>query len=385
MGDTEDPYETRVVMVATPGGGVSGIGDFAEDLVAHMTDVRVRMVTLPPDSNNPLSYVRRAVRVGTADPDVVHVQHEYGEFGSFALMSWVFFPGLYLLSALLGFQVVLTIHEGLNRHLIAPPAKPLKQLYIALLNRYLVLGADHVVFLSERTKREFTKSVGPGPHSVLPHGVNTDRRINLPRDEAKRRFGYEPTDVVISEPGYVEPRKGCEAQIELAERLPEYEFLIAGGPPSETYEDELNSIRRRAPENLHVTGRLSEERFHAAFVASDIVVLPYREIEQRGVLNMVNQSGIFNRCATYEKPVIAADLEYFRTLKEECNCLWVQDFEDCDAAAGAVERLIGDEAERKRLAESIGAYAETNSFASVADRHETLYNRIIGRSRDKVA
>lgn len=370
---TVDQRTVDVLMVTGPSDGASGIGDYAEELTSQMPGARVETVSLPVESGGLLPYLARAVEVGTADADLVHVQHEYGMFGSFALSTWLFFPLVYLLCRLRGVPVGLTVHEALNRDLVAAPLKPVKQIYVELLNRCITLDSAFVVFLSENTARRFTASVPLESYTVFPHGVNVTRRVDLSSDEAKRLLGYDPSDVVVSEPGYVEPRKGYERLIDLAERLPEYEFLVAGGSSSEAYEAYLDALERRAPDNLRITGRLDEERFHAAFVASDLVVLPYRETEQRGVINTVSQSGIFNRCATYGNPVLASGLEHFQLLEEEWDCLRTHGFEEPDVAADVVERLLTDEAECDRLSRNIRAYAEANSFRSVAERHVALY------------
>lgn len=376
MNGAKDRGETHVLMVAGQASGSTGIGDYADELTAHMSGIHIETIALPDHSDNPIPYLRQALHVGSSKSDVVHIQHEYGMFGSFALMTWVFFPVIYLLCAVRGVSVAVTVHEGLNKNLVTNPLKPVKQIYIEALNRCIALGADHIIFLSENGKEEFTESVNIDTYTVLPHGVNTTQPIEFSQEEAKQRLGYEPTDIIVSEPGYVEPRKGSKTLVGLANRLPEYEFLLAGGPSSDAYTDYFEHIKSRAPENLRVTGRLPEDKFHATFMASDVIILPYRETEQQGVINTLNQSGIFNRCASYGKPVIAADLEHFHMLNEDWDCMWIADFNNSDAAASNIERILHDDTERKRIRENISRYAEANSFVAVAEQHVKLYRQL---------
>jgi glycosyltransferase involved in cell wall biosynthesis len=355
---------------------VSGVGDYTEELVSHMSTVEPTVVPLP-EGDDPVAYLRRVLRIRTVEPDLVHVQHEYGMFGPFTLMTWLVFPAVYLQCRLLGIPVVVTVHEGLNGDLVSEPLVRVKRVYVRLVNLCIAWTVDHVVFLSSNTKREFLRSVDVRSHTVLPHGANTTRRIDCSRAEAKRRLGYEPDDLVVSEPGYVEPRKGTAILNQLAARMPEYEFLVAGGPASDAYREYFEEIRRNAPDNLRVTGRLPEDEFHTTFVASDLVVLPYRETEQRGVVNTLNQSGILNRCTTYGNVLVTSDLEYFGTMNEEWGCLHLVDFEDVETAVDEIEALLADGAERDRLVEAARAYAEANSFDSVARRHGEIYRRLV--------
>ncbi|MEF8973768.1 MAG: glycosyltransferase family 4 protein [Haloarcula sp.] len=365
-----------VVAVTGPADGRSGIGDYVEDLTGKMTGSAVETVTLPMGSNDPTKFAGCAVRIGSRDTDVIHIQHEYGMFGTVAAMSWVFFPVLYVLAALRGTPVVITIHEGLNEDLAVPPLKWLKGLYLNALNRMIVLNVARVVFLSQNTANEFTASVPIRTYTVLPHGAEDERLLDIEQDAAKRRLGYDPDETLITGPGYVEPRKGSDRFIELADRMDEYEFLLAGGPAKQAYEEYFERIEDRSPQNLTLTGFLDKERFHTAFIASDLVVLSYQNTQQGGIVNTVNQSGVFNRCATYGTPVVASDLPYFRAIEREWDCLRTCEFDDTDAAEGLIRELLSDEEELDRLSTRIREYAESRSFTEVAKRHEGIYRSV---------
>jgi len=355
----------------------SGIGDYADDLFDGMTGVNVEKNILPADSNNPVKFAKCAVRTASTDADVVHVQHEYGLFGPGSILSFIFFPILYTLSTFQNLPVVITIHEALNKNLVTRPLYRLKQSYIKVLNICITLHPKYVIFLSENSSQKFTNSVKLDRYKILPHGVNPDKQVECSQDEAKQDLGYEPTDIVISEPGYVEPRKGNKTLIEIARQLPEYEFIIAGGPADEEYTDYFEEIQQRAPSNLKVTGHLPERLFHKTFMASDIIILPYRRIDQKGVINSLNQSGIFNRSATYSKPVIAADLEHFKKIEEEWNCLLTRDFDNLDIVTKTIQDLLNNESNYEELSRNISKYAKANSFVKIAQQHLEIYYKIV--------
>jgi glycosyltransferase involved in cell wall biosynthesis len=328
------------------------------------------------ECNNPWVFIKQALLAGSNDPDIVHVQHEYGMYGLFAGLTWPFFLILYLLARLRGIPVVVTIHEGLNANHLSEPARELKGLYLRMLNLLIVSGASHVIFLSNRTADEFIESVRPGSFTVLPHGASEERPVEISKNEAKSRLGYAPEQTVITQPGYIEPRKGNYHMADLATRFDDHEFLLAGGPSKEAYEEYYNKILDNAPDNLTVSGFLEEDEFHAAFVASDLIVLPYQQAEQGGITNTVGQSGIFNWCATYGKPVVAADLPYFRSLEQEWECLEICDFDRIDDAERTVQTLLRDDQQREKLSRNIREYAEACSYANVAESHQHIYERV---------
>lgn len=369
-----------IVLVTAPGDGETGIGDYTNDLFSHAGDIAVETVELPIQSTNPLDFLRPAIQVGRTESTVIHIQHEYGMFGPMSLMTWIFFPVVFVLSSINDTPVVVSLHEALNEDHIAEPLAPLKRVYISLINHLLTFGADEMVFLSDTTKSEFTQSVAPEDSSVVPHGVSTDRTVELSKQEAKERLGYSPDETVIIEPGYIEPRKGSKVFVALAERMPEYEFLIAGGVTNPAYREYGDQVVNTAPENLRVTGVMDEEMFHTAFCAADLAVLPYQKTEQSGIVNTVGQSGIFNRCVAYELPVLGSKQTYFEKLEENWGCVETFSTDDLDQATQRIQEILTDETKREQLSTAMAEYANANSFDQAVEEHKEIYQEVAARS-----
>lgn len=362
-----------VSLVTAPGKGATGIGDYTDDLLTHADDLEIEKTELQIRSKNPLDFLLPAIRVGGTERDVIHIQHEYGMFGPMSLMTWVFFPVVFALASVNNTPVVLTLHEAINRSHVTEPLARLKRIYISMMNHLLVLGSDQVIFLSDTTKSEFTESAQPGDSTVIPHGVNVEKAVETSQQEAKRQFGYGPDDVVIIEPGYIEPRKGSHIFVELAEQLPEYEFLMAGGVSNPSYREYAEQVIDSAPENVQVTGVLEERAFHTAFCAADLAVLPYLRTRQAGIINTVGQSGIFNRCISYELPVLSSEQTHFEDMREEWGCIDTFSTDDPERATKQVRELLEDETKRERLVAAMRAYGEQDSFEEVVKKHEAVY------------
>ena len=376
----------RVTIVCPPGSGKSGIGEYFEQIAPHVPD-ELTYVTLPhgefnPYTNNPLSYLRTAIAAATSDTDVIHVQHEYGLFGSFSLMSWLFFPVLYVFSQLRGIPVIVTVHESLNQSHISGRLRLLKRAYLLCLNMCLAITASRLVFLSDNGASKFRASVPVKNYSVFPHGVTTTGKRDVSKRVARAELDYDEDDVIVAAVGYVARWKGSDLLVDLARRRPDIEFLLAGGPPNDSQREYFERIRRDAPPNLTVTGRLPFDAFQAAFIAPDLVLLPYRRVEHGGIINSVNQSGILNWCAAYAKPVVASDFRYFTKLKSAWDCVETAGEDDVDAFENRMIELLSDPERAEELRQGMREYAEAHSFEQVGRVHHDLYVDSVAKPAD---
>lgn len=360
----------HVEFVTTPDDGSCGVGEYAGDLLAHVRadDVTVSRTYLDRDRNDSASYFAAlALDVARSDGDVVHVQHEYGLFRGSPLnlpgfYTFVLYGLLLPYCTLTGTRLVTTMHSvyALDRE-----ERSLRAIaYLYVLHRFVLLVSDAVVLLSENAYDRLAVLDGHGRCTFVPHGVEPhERRVD--RDEAREQFGYDPDDTVISLPGYVDRRKGHDTFLDLADVLPEYEFLVAGGAPTESVEAYRRELEKQAGANVQFTGVLDDRAFEAAFEAADVVVLPYTEI---------NQSGVLNRCVAHRVPVVASSLPYFERLAEAGVV------RTCDGTIEAFRRhvtdLVGDGDARWELAAAMAEYEAANSFDRVAADHVELYRNL---------
>jgi glycosyltransferase involved in cell wall biosynthesis len=381
-GDTTAPSAARtlpdpggdgpsVTVVATPDDGSCGIGAYAGDLVDALAPMEASTLAIDQDEQTVRYFLALAVRAMATDDEVVHVQHEYGLFrrdGSrwAGVLGLVFFPALYLLNALRRKVVVVTMHSVL-RPRPEEASLPIR-LYLRVMHRLVAAGADHLVFLSEGCAGRFRADVplAADEYSVLPHGVNVADATGETTATSKRRLGYDPEDTVVAIPGYVRPPKGHDIFVETAAALPEYEFLVAGGPrPKGEDADFAAEVRSDAPENVTFTGVVADEEFPRVLNAADLAFLPYR---------VVTQSGTFNWCAAQSLPVLASDEPYFRRLAEEWGCVETVDIEDRESIRDRLGALLASEKRLEELRANVGRYREENSFRRVGAMHRQIYD-----------
>ncbi len=360
-------------MVTTPGDGSCGIGTYARDLIDGIDAVDAEVVEIPQDEHSVAGFLQLALRAARRGGDVVHVQHEYGLFrrpGSKypGVLGVVFFPVLYVACALQSKDIVVTMHSVLD---FEPDEAPFSvRLYLLTMHKLLAICSTHLIFLAPDCASKFRDDIALGTeeYSLLSHGVNTDVSPDVSQAQAKRRFGYDQDETVIAIPGFIRPPKGHDIFIEVASRLPEYEFMIAGGarPKGEDFEF-AEQIRSEAPDNVTVTGVLDDRDYWTALKAPDLAVLPYR---------VVTQSGTFNACATQELPVLASDARYFERIQGTWGTPETTDISDVDEVVERVRQLLEGGSRRTGLAESIAQYKQANSFEQVGTDHRRIYHRI---------
>lgn len=348
--------------------GSCGIGSYTEALLTYLGEEVNEDVTILETSKQGLSagisYSRTALQVGMTDSDVIHIQHEYGFFGKKWLLLWAFYPIVFVLARLRRRPVVITLHEAWNVDRMDPPLLRLKGAYIRVANGMIATTATSLVFLSENCKSKFERNGSVDDYRLFPHGVDEDEVDPTPDAEAKATFGFDDDDTVITEFGYVRPSKGYKTFLEIADSCPEYEFLIAGGSPGE--DEYLESLRTAAPDNVEITGHLTDREFHAAFSATDVAVLPYNEVAQSGILNW---------CAAYELPTVASQLPHFERLHSEYGCPAI--FGNVDEAVHSIRLVLThDETHREKLISAMEGFRRENSFEEVGDRHEALYRSL---------
>lgn len=170
---------------------------------------------------------------------------------------------------------------------------------------------DHIFVHTNRMKRELIEQFGvsPGRVTVIPYGLNNAvLDSSLTPSEAKRHFGIHPAERTILFFGQIGPYKGLDVLVTafeaLLERRQDYRLMVAGKPKPGADQYWSAVLRRLQP---HIAqGRVIADIRHIPddetelyFKAADVLVLPYREIFQSGILFLGYSFGL---------PVVATDV-----------------------------------------------------------------------------
>jgi glycosyltransferase involved in cell wall biosynthesis len=157
---------------------------------------------------------------------------------------------------------------------------------------------DAIVVHSEHGRARLTGelSIDPDRVHVIPHGVFAHLADVPPAAGGRAPFLTEKPVVLCF--GLMRPYKGIDVLLEAWRGIEDAELWVAGMPRMD-----ISDLRASAPPNVRFVPRfITDSELPAYFQRADLVVLPYREIDQSGVL--------FTALA-FGKPLLLSDVGGF--------------------------------------------------------------------------
>lgn len=212
---------------------------------------------------------------------------------------------LMLYYKLLGKKVVLTAHN-----VNAGRRDDADTLLNRITLRIQYALSDHIFVHTEKMKGELISDfhVNAKRVTVIPYGINNAVPTSpLTSQDAKAHLGLKPCDRVILFFGRITPYKGLDHLIAAFQRLPghgtDYRLIVAGRPDKcDTYWAELRGRADHLVQRGQIILRaefIPDEDLELYFKAADVLVLPYRDIYQSGVMFLGFSFGL---------PVIATEV-----------------------------------------------------------------------------
>lgn len=233
--------------------------------------------------------------------------------------------------------------------------------------RRLMERMDSVVVHSEHGAARLRDELGLGvPIEVIPHGAFTHLTRLSPRLPSELEDAEGPVILFF---GYVSPYKGVDVLLEAFAEVSGAELWVVGVPRVPM--GGLERIAARAEGRVRFLPRfVSDEELAGTFTRAQVVALPYREIDQSGVLYSALAFG---------KAIVASSVGGFTEIAERHGALSLVPPADVPALADALERLVSDADARARLEKS-ALRAAQGPFAwdSVAERTLGLYRSLLG-------
>jgi glycosyltransferase involved in cell wall biosynthesis len=219
--------------------------------------------------------------------------------------------------------------------------------------------------------------ISPQRISVIPFGVNDAiPTTELARADARQFFGLSEQEQVLLFFGLIAPYKGLKhlvAALPMALRANPRLRLVIAGKVKEGHGDYWNHIQHdlRDPAlAAHLIMRIEhipDDDIEPYFKAADVLVMPYEDIYQSGVLLLAYSFGL---------PVIATDVGALREDIVEGRTGLICRAKDPADIARAIESFFSGplHANRERVQADIKAYVNVrNSWAKVAAVTESVY------------
>jgi glycosyltransferase involved in cell wall biosynthesis len=367
-----------------------GIATFTRDLVEGLradgrTDDGIRVVALerrgdrlayPPVVRHRLSegdraeYRRLAATLEADGVEVVCIQHEYGIFGGPS--------GAHLLD----FVDALTVPVVTTLHTILAHPTPLQR---RILER-LAERSARLVSMSERGRAILVDGYGVPVDrvEVVPHGVPDFPALDPTL--AKVRIGVGDGPLILSF-GLLGPHKRLGLVIDALARIggdvPEAHYAVVGAThpeirrrTGETYREELAAQAARLGLEgrvLFVDRYVDDAELATWLSASDIFVTPYGNAQQI-------TSGTLAYAIAAGAAVISTPYEHAIELLGDGRGILVP-FDDADALAEALTRLLADEGGREALRRRARALGRTMIWPRVAERYSRLFAAVVTEQR----
>jgi glycosyltransferase involved in cell wall biosynthesis len=250
--------------------------------------------------------------------------------------------------------LVITAHDVLPRE---PRAGQLAA------QRRLYERADAVVVHSEHGRGRLVEALGVAAEKVhvIEHGAFEHlRRVPGARPLPAQLAAVRKPVVLFF--GLLRPYKGLDVLLEAWRELgADAELWIVGMPRMD-----VDVLRASAPPSVRWVSRfVADEEIGAYFERADVVVLPYREIDQSGVL--------FTALA-FGAPLVLSDVGGFAEVAAQGAAALVAPG-DAASLARQLDRLLADPGARADLAAGARAAATGRyGWDAIARRHLELYD-----------
>jgi glycosyltransferase involved in cell wall biosynthesis len=243
--------------------------------------------------------------------------------------------------------------------------------------------ADHIFVHTEKMKRELIEefAVKESGVAVIPFGINNCvPNTRLTPAQARQRLGIREGERTILFFGRITPYKGLEyltaAFREIQARL-DCRLIIAGRVDrGKGYWKAIRENIREDVERERILVRadfIPDDETEVYFKAADVLVLPYRDIYQSGVLFLAQSFGL---------PVLAADVGSLKDDIVEGKTGFVFRSEDPVDLAGTIERYFASDlfADLNSRRQEIRDYAtERHSWDIIGEMTRNVYAELGGR------
>jgi len=237
---------------------------------------------------------------------------------------------------------------------------------------------DHFIVHTQYSKEELLKQLGlPETRvTVIPHGVFDYYRELIRDEQMKKQLPEIAGKKRVLFFGVLKPYKGVDVLLKAFAQIPasvaEEAVLELVGYPKMPIEP-LHSLAKQLGIAHRVIWdlRYVEEKEVAIYFAdADIIVLPYRRIDQSGVLMVALDFG---------KPVVASCVGGFAEIIKDGVHGFLVEPGNPDALSFALTRVLEDDLLRAQIANAIKRLAKELTWDQIAERTLCLYREILKR------
>jgi glycosyltransferase involved in cell wall biosynthesis len=269
------------------------------------------------------------------------------------------------------FKRVVTIHDLIHR--VHPEAHfGIRSLGMRILVSLAARRSDRVIADSQSTRDDLVRLLGVAPDriDVAPLGLGTTQAVEpMDEHELRARHGLDHRKIVLSVSAK-RPHKNLMRLLEALARMPAERrpvLLLPGYPTPHERELQDRALELGVERDMRLVGWVSPSELEGMYAAADCFVfpslyegfgMPVLEAMSRGV------------------PVACSDRSSLREVAGPAARLF--DPESPGSIAGAVEQIIGDDAEADRLRTAGHEQAARFTWQATARATIASYERALG-------
>lgn len=371
-----------------------GIGDHTRHLARHLSTMAAEVAVLtscralPPD-RTPGIVVHPVITswgwrcwpeimrwLTEHQPDVVHIQYQAAAYD---LAGWINGLPWWLRRRRRRPRVVVTFHD-LRVPYLFPKAGALRWWCVLALARY----ADGVITTNLEDEQVLRRYAWATHVRRIPLGSNIEVQPPALYDRRawRARLGIGQTSALLAYFGFLNPSKGGEELVQALDALVrsgyDAHLVMIGaqvGDVDPTNQAYLERVRQRVRERslearVHWTGHIAPEEVSAALLATDVVVMPYRDGVSFRRTTFI--AALRHGCAV----VTTQPTVELTELRDGDNVLLVPRG-DVDALARAIARVIQDETLAARLRSGAQALGRAFDWEHIAQQTFALYQEVL--------
>ena len=224
--------------------------------------------------------------------------------------------------------------------------------------RWLARRLDLRCAVSAEARETARRALG-GEYDLLFNGIEIER---FAKAEPHPKTG--PTIFFI---GRHEERKGLGVLLDALRHLPNDVRVWVGGtgPLTETLQSQHSADPR-----IEWLGRLTDDEVASRLAGADVFCAPSLRGESFGVVLLEAMAA--------GAAVVASALDGYRNVATDGTDAILTPPGDADALAAALQRVLGDDAERRRLVEAGERQAQRFSMTALAEAYVERYRRVTG-------
>lgn len=212
--------------------------------------------------------------------------------------------------------------------------------------------------------------------TYIPNYVSSKRFFKLGKEDrlkVRQKYGIDENKFVVLCVGQLQIRKGFFDFIEVAKRLPDIEFVWAGGfsfkKISDGYE-EIKAVVDNPPPNVKFLGIVPREEMNNIYNISDVMFLAsFEELFPMTILESAN-------CKV---PILLRDIELYKAILEGYYLKGT----NVDEFVNQIIRLREDKEYYNQASEMAAGCSKFYSEENVAKMWRSYYNKIYKLSRKK--